>query len=70
MSRMEERYVAVRKTDGKEWFDVESTIAILADDSAKKAEEIDLLIPWWSKDNPVMRIAKVYISEDHPYFKQ
>jgi len=68
-SRIEERYVAVRKTEGREWFDLENTISLLSKESKKQANALDQKIPHWSKDNPVVRIAKIYISENHPYFK-
>jgi len=68
-TRMEERYVAVRLTDGKEWYDLENTISFLSDESKRQADDLDKKLPTWAKANKQVRIAKVFISENHPYFK-
>ena len=67
--RMEERYVTVRLTDGKEWYDLENTISFLFDESKRQADALDKKLPTWAPANKQVRIAKIYISESRPYFK-
>ena len=67
--RMEGRYVTVRSTDDKEWYDLENTISFRHEESKRQADALDKKLPTWAKDNKQVRIAKIYISESHPYFK-
>jgi len=55
-------YLAVRKTDGKEWFDINAWgyVVAMVDD---KTSKVDKATPHWSKDNPVVRVAQVEIKE-------
>jgi len=51
---------AIRKTDGREWFDVEQ-LGILPEMAQDKANELDKQIPSWAQANPVQRIAEVVV---------
>lgn len=55
-------FIAVRKTDGREWIDMNSWnfVAQAAQDHADKTNK---QIPVWAKDNPVVRIARFKIYE-------
>ena len=55
-------YFAVRRTEDREWFDPQS---LAYDHSAaiRHAHETDKSIPSWAKYNPVVRSARVLISE-------
>lgn len=59
-----EVYAAIRKTSdsGKEWIDIDS-ISLLFETTKDKAKKTDDYITYWAKDNPVVRISKVNISE-------
>lgn len=60
---MDVYHIAVRKTDGREWFD-SSTIDLLRDEARRKASQTDKKIPGWAKHNPVVRVARVSILEN------
>jgi len=68
-ARIEERFTTVRLTDGKEWYDLEKTISFRHEESKRQADALDKKLPIWAPANKQVRIAKIYISESHPYFK-
>ncbi len=57
-------YCAVRKRTGvqEEFIDYQ-TISELSQNSQQKADEVNKLIPKWAEDCPVVRIAKVKVTE-------
>jgi len=56
-------YVAVRKTEGREWIDA-STLSAARDGAAMRCAEVDRVIHDWSKANPVVRIVAVRLVEE------
>jgi hypothetical protein len=58
-------HVAVRKTEGREWFDLDSVSVVSHEEAKKKAFSSGARCgPYWEKDNPVVRIAVATIVED------
>jgi hypothetical protein len=55
-------FMAIRKTEGREWLDVDS-LSTSSAASRRLAEKSDAKIPEWAKVNPVVRVAKVRIEE-------
>ena len=55
-------YFTVRKTDNKEWIDVNSW-GYLLQTAQYKAKKTDQEIPSWSKDNKVVRYAQFKLTE-------
>lgn len=57
-------FCAVRRDPytGKEWLDT-STITLHPEDTKKEAQLSERYIPQWTKENPVIRIAKILIQE-------
>jgi len=70
MKKWIDRYVAVRKDnyDGHEFWDF-STISTTLEGPKLYADLNDKGNPSWSLGNPYQRTVKIYISENHPYFK-
>lgn len=58
----EERYVVVRKTDGREWIDI-ATLNFFPAFARKNAEQFDAKHASWAKENPIVRVAKVSLIE-------
>ncbi len=58
-------YIAVRKTEGKVWFDIQTLNVLGTFETAKLADAIDkkLGICNWAKVNPVVRYARVDMAE-------
>jgi hypothetical protein len=55
-------FMAVRKTEGREWLDVD-TLSTTDDGAKQLVKKWDEGIPDWAKVNPVVRIVKVRIEE-------
>jgi hypothetical protein len=55
-------YFAVRKSDRKEWIDV-NTWGYVIQSAKSKVKETDENIPHWAKDNPVVRYAQFQLKE-------
>ena len=58
-------WAVIRCTDGKEWIELGS-IRCDADASRSHAEILRHDLPDWSRDNPVIRIARITITEVTP----
>lgn len=59
------RLVAIRRCtdDGHEWLDA-CTLAPNGDMCREAADQVDALIPDWARMNPVVRIARVTLTEE------
>lgn len=62
MSTKASGYMAVRKTEGREWLDFH-TLAVLPEITKRQMSTYNEMLPAWAKDNPVTRIARVVIEE-------
>jgi hypothetical protein len=60
-----EAYVVLRQctAQAREWLDV-STASANGDAARRRADELNTLIPTWAQANPVVRIARVTITEE------
>jgi hypothetical protein len=55
-------FAVIRRADGKAYIDI-TTISGLAETARDKAKATDKQIPEWAKDNPIIRVSRVVISE-------
>jgi hypothetical protein len=55
-------WMAIRKTEGREWFDT-GTLAFEQGETRELAEKFDAVHPEWAAVNPVLRVVKVLIQE-------
>lgn len=55
------QYIAIRKNEDGEYFDLPSR-AWLYEECEKNVQETNKKIPMWAKDNPVIRIAKCKVT--------
>jgi hypothetical protein len=56
-------YVAIRCTEGREWIDID-TISYTHNATATKIQEWHKKLPGWHKENPVVRISRMFIQEE------
>jgi hypothetical protein len=55
-------WMAIRKTEGREWFDT-TTLGFEQGESQEFAEKFNATMPDWAAVNPVLRVVKVLIQE-------
>ena len=55
-------WFAIRKSDGKEWIDINSWGYVLQT-TKSKSDDVDKALPQWAKDNKVVRFSQFKLKE-------